>query len=149
MVESLIDEGLPLVIAVLLFNVVMEGVLAKLWKFSFKIQPSVILFALGMALERCSFATPGNLPQPRVLLLPHAYSTRIANTNSYLPPHVRVSHAYTRLCRELPELNAQRTPPVFQTFSISQNEAREDGNVSDVHGPLRARAARPCSPRTP
>jgi len=102
MVESLIDEGLPLVIAVLLFNVVMEGVLAKLWKFSFKIQPSVILFALGMALERCSFATPGNLPQPRVLLLPHAYSTRIANTIPYLPTRVRVSHACTRLCRELP-----------------------------------------------
>jgi NhaP-type Na+/H+ or K+/H+ antiporter len=61
MVKSLVDEGLPLVIAVLLFNVVMEGVLAKLWKFSFKIQPSVILFALGMALERCSFATPGRL----------------------------------------------------------------------------------------
>jgi dipeptidase E len=44
---------------------------------------------------------PGNLPQPRVLL-PHAYSTRIANTNttSYLPVHVRVSHACTRLCCE-------------------------------------------------
>ena len=38
----------------------------------------------------------GNLPQPHVLL-PHAYSTRIANTNSYLPTRVRVSHTCTRL----------------------------------------------------
>jgi len=35
-------------------------------------------------------AMDGNLPQPRVLL-PHAYSTRIANTIPYLPTRERVS----------------------------------------------------------
>jgi len=37
-------------------------------------------------------AMDGNLPQPRALL-PHAYSTRIANTIPYLPTRARVSAA--------------------------------------------------------
>jgi tRNA pseudouridine38-40 synthase len=54
----------------------------------------------------------GNLPQPR-LLLPHAYSTRIANTILYLSTRIRVSHACTRLCRELP--GPHWTTPAIQT----------------------------------
>ena len=51
----------------------------------------------------------GNLPQPRVLL-PHAYSTRIANTIPYLPTRVRVSHA------ELPGTAVQRFRAGKRTF---------------------------------
>ena len=49
--------------------------------------------------------TAGNC-QPRCCS--HAYSTRIAKTTPYLPTRVRVSHACTRLCRELPVLRVKR-----------------------------------------
>jgi hypothetical protein len=40
----------------------------------------------------------GNLPQPRVLL-PHAYSMRIANTIPYLPTRTRFSPVHASLPR--------------------------------------------------
>ena len=49
---GIVDHGLPFVVTVLLLAVVLKGLLAKLWRFSFKPPPiSSLLFAFGAALE--------------------------------------------------------------------------------------------------
>ena len=60
-------------------------------------------------LARCIVGL-GNLP----CCSPHAYFTRIANTTPHLPTRVRVSHACTRLCRELLVEDMAGTLKVFR-----------------------------------
>ena len=60
-------------------------------------------------LARCTVGL-GNLP----CCSPHAYFTRIANTTPHLPTRVRVSHACTRLCRELLVEDMAGTLKVFR-----------------------------------
>ena len=64
----------------------------------------------------------GNLPQPRVLLPHDAYSMRIANIILYLSTRIRVSHACTRLCRELlvAVLCFAERPGVFNSAAVQK-----------------------------